>query len=436
MNKATAFSTLTIILWALGVATPARAQDAPSRSSTRAPEGESASSTSQPDAMTPHPRAAVEEPTESPFSFSTPMAWPPPAARVDVSGYVLPQFEVVSLPAALPRDRMQYGVRGTRAGFALHGTPVDNFRYMVHVVVLPAGTSNLTILSPTTAPAMSIQLSTATQTTLDIEEMSAGYRPAKWFLAKVGIFRMPFSAAQTTPIPKQMFPFRAPQTTEFQSGADAGMSATLAPFDARLQVTAGAFLGTSLGFVAPQQTIRGPVLVAQVAAHPLGAMNMREGDQGRGPLRFALGVASMLRDATAFDATGYEASQFNDVRLTAWARAQARGAYLQAEYLRRARTDSLSGRPLVSEGGYVQASYFQPIGKIALGPIGRFGSSTFSQDFAARTFTSWEGGIVFYPRADDKEPERLRILVEYLTATVRPLAEVQREGLLQLQMEF
>jgi hypothetical protein len=307
---------------------------------------------------------------------------------------------------------------------------------MAHLVVTPAGTESLAILSPTSGPAASITLPTATGTSIDIEEVTIAYRPFRWLIAKTGIFRMPFSLGQTTPIPKQMFPFRPAQTGEFQSGADEGIAATILPFDARLQANVGVFLGSSLGVFNPNLSVRGPAFVASIAAHPLGAMATREGDMDRGPFRFALGFATIYRAASAFDATGYEATHFNDTRLAAWARAQIAGAYVQGEYLRRLRTDDVSGRPSLSEGGYVAASFYQPIGPIALGPIGRVGTMSTDESFAPRRFTSFEGGLAFYPHAKIEEPERLRVLVEYLTASVAPLTETEHEGVVQLQLEF
>lgn len=392
------------------------------------------------DGIVPHPVAAMDAKGEGeakPWSFSRPYAWPEAVNRLDVAGYLLPQFEYVSLPSAVPRDRHQYGARGSRVGFAIHGVILEGWSYMAHVVVAPAGLDTLSILSPTSAPSVSISVPTGAGTVIDIEEASIAYRPLKWFVSKLGVVRMPFSIAQTTPVPKQMFPFRAPHSGEFQSGADQGLLATFVPFDARLQVNVGAFLGSSLGGAGPNQTVRGPAVAAQVSAHPLGEMSLREGDLGRSPFRFAIGFGSIYRDATLLDQTGYEASNFNDTRFVAWLRAHWNGIYAHGEYFRRLRTDDLSGRPSVSEGGYGQASYYLPIAnKVAFGPLVRAGVVTTNVGFAPRKFTSFEGGIAFYPRADAEEPEKLRILVEYLGASISPIAESQREGLVQLQMEF
>lgn len=388
--------------------------------------------------VSPHPRAAIVEaaPEPTPFSFARPFGWTPINTRLDVSGYLLPQFELVSLPSALPRDRTQYGARGTRVGFAFYGMPFPDWSYIAHVVVTPAGTESLTLLSPTPEPSIGITLPTATQTSISVEEATVGYRPVKWFMTKAGLLRIPFSIGQSTPIPKQMFPFRPQITSEFQSGADAGALGTFALFDARLQANLGAFIGTSLGNPNPTQTVRGTAFAASVAAHPLGAMSLREGDPKRGPFAFALGVGSIYRRASSFDPTGYEASEFNDARFTAWLRASFRGAYLQGEYLRRLRTDDLSGRPSMSEGGYGEASYHLPISSVAVAPMVRAGVLSTSIDFAPRKFTSFEGALAFYPQGKVDEPERLRLLVEYLRAETTPFAEVQHEGLLQLQLEF
>lgn len=388
------------------------------------------------DGLTPHPRAATAEGEAPSFSFARPFGWSESGPRLDVSGYLLPQFEVVSLPSALPREQLAYGARGTRAGFALYGMPMSGWSYIAHVVLTPAGTESLTVLSPTPEPAIGITPPTATQSSLSVEEATIGYRPATWFMAKTGIVRIPFSLGQATPIPKQMFPFRPPPTSEFQSGADAGVLGTFALFDARLVGNLGMFLGSSLGIANPNQTVRGPAFAASIAAHPLGAMSLREGDQSRKSFAFAVGFASIYRRATSFESTGYESSQFDDVRFAAWARASFRGVYVQGEYLRRLRTDDLSGRPSASEGGYGEASYYHPIGSVAIGPLIRAGVLSTSLDFAPRKFTSLEAGIAFYPRAGIEEPEKLRIIVEYLTASTAPLPEVQREGLAQLQLEF
>ena len=375
---------------------------------------------------------APEPPT---FSFRRPHG-EVRASKLEVVGYLLPQFEILSLPSALPREKLQYGARGTRAGFAFYGSPWTNFTYFAHFVVAPAGVEGLTLLSPTTSPSIGITLPTSTQTSIDVEEATVGYRATSWFTVKTGLMRVPFSLGQTTPIPKQMFPFRPPVTTEFQSGADAAATGSFSLLDGRLQLHAGVMLGASLGAANPNQTVRGPAIVASVAAHPLGAMTSNEGDESRGPLRFAVGVASIYRHASAFDPTGYEATTFDDVRFTGWAKLAFRGAYIQGEYLRRLRTDDLSGRPSKADGGYGEAAYFQPIGDVAIGPIVRAGVLEARVDFAPRKFTSFEAGVAFFPHGHADEPERLRILVEYFGARLTPPTELQHEVVAQLQLEF
>lgn len=392
-----------------------------------------------PPEVSPHPRAAIDPPEPKPeaWSFSHPLAWPEATTRLDAAGYVLPQFQYVSLPSALPRDKTQYGARGSRVGFAIHGNPLEGFSYMAHFVIAPAGTDRVTLLSPNSTPALGITLPTSTGTAVEVEEATLGWRPAQWLELKLGAVRMPFTVAQTTPVPKQMFPVRAPQSSEFQSGADTGLLATFAPFAGRLQVASGVFLGSSLGGGAANQTVRGPALSAHVSAHPLGAMSLREGDLGRGPLRVAVGFSSIYRRARLLDQTGYETTAFTDTRFAAWLRAHVAGVYVQGELMKRLRTDDLSGRPSVSEGAYAEASYYQPIGTtMALGPIARAGVVTNDIGFSPRKFTSFEGGLAFYPRAEGPEPEKLRILVEYLQAELSPFDELQREALVQLQLEF
>ena len=394
--------------------------------------------------ISPHPIGAVDpaqkRPPARPFTFREATGWRDLSSKVDVSGYLLPQFQIVSLQSALPRDKTQYGAKGTRAGFAIHGSPWQDFTYIAHVVLAPAGVENVVLLSPAAGPSIGFTLPTSTGASIDFEEVTLGYRPEPWVQIKAGFLRVPFSLGQTTPIPKQMFPFRPPVTGEIQSGADAALLGTFRLLDARLVLNAAMFLGASLGgSVNPNQSVRGPAFLASVAAHPLGMMSMREGDESRGPFRFALGVSSIYRRATAFDPTGYEASNFDDVRLSAFARASVRGFYAQAEYLRRNRSDDDSGSPNRSEGFYAEASYYQPLGphaRIALGPLLRAGQIETSADFAPRTFRSFEAGVAFYPHARGAEPERLRIILEYFLARTSPLDETQHEGLAQLQLEF
>lgn len=388
--------------------------------------------------VSPHPRASIDEPNKdrAPFTFRDVSGWRDLTSKAAVSGYVLPQFQVVTLDTALPRDKVQYGAKGTRAGFVLHGTPFPRFTYVAHLVLAPAGVENVTLLSPSSA-SIGFVLNTTTGTTIDFEELSLGYRPLPFLQLKTGFMRLPFSLAQTTPIPKQAMPFRSPVTGEFQSGADPAMLASVRVLDEKLTLNASAFLGSSLGTVAnPGQTVRGIAVLGSVVAQPLGPMSTLEGDPGRGPLRIAFGIGSIYRRSTAFDPTGYEASSFDDVRLAAWARASIRGFYAQGEYLRRNRTDDVSGRPNRSEGFYAQASYFVPVQRFGFAPLLRAGQIETSADFAARTFRSFEAGFAFFPRARVKEPERLRILLEYFLAHVSPLDETQHEALLQLQMEF
>jgi hypothetical protein len=278
---------------------------------------------------------------------------------------------------------------------------------------------------------------TQTGTILSIEEVAFAFRPVEWYRVKLGFFRIPFSIGQTIPIPKQMFPIRPAATLAFQNGADEGLLNTFAFLGSRIQANLGIYDGTSLGSFDPNQTVRGPVLGASLEAHPFGAMPLREGDPDRGSPKVALAAGTLYRSATAFDATGYEASTFKDTRLALSARASWYGAYLQGEFLRRVQSDSLSGRPIVATGGYGQASFYfplKPVADIAFAPLFRYGGLTVDQDFAPRTFTSVEAGLAFYPRSDYAEPERLRVIAEYLGASVKPQNESEHEGLIQLQL--
>jgi hypothetical protein len=380
-----------------------------------------------------------EAPPKPSWTWDQPLGpWPQQVDRVTPGGYLLPQFELVSLPTALPRDQLAYGARGTRVGFAIGGTPYEQWSYMAHVVLVPAGTENLAVLEPTqnstaNTPA-GVIAPTQNGTLVTIEEISVSFRPLSFYRAKIGFMRIPFTVGQQVAIPKQMFPIRPAATIAFQSGADEGFLNTLAFLDGRIQGHFGVFDGSSLGALDPQEVVRGPVIGGSLETHPLGLMPLREGDQDRGPPRFALGVGALYRSASAFDTTGYEATTFKDTRFALSGRASWYGLYLQGEFMKRVRADNLSDRPAVSTGGYGEASFYFPVSSVAFSPLVRYNALSVDQDFSPRTFTSFEVGLGFYPYTALAEPDRLRIIIEYLGANVKPQNESQKEGLIQIQL--
>lgn len=361
--------------------------------------------------------------------------------RFDLEGYVNAGVGATTRPRALPRDRLTYGLRSSVAGIIVKGTPYEHFSYTVHFGVNPEALAVVTDVDVVDKNGSETSLSASTKTSdvtiVPVEEVSITYSPLEWLSFKGGHFYMPFSPAAAVIITSQMFPTRPGSTQLFMIGADQGLMSSVNLLDERIQMSAGAFNGSSLELRVPQTTPLGPAYTFFLDVQPLGKIARIEGDPKRGPFRFALGGGAIYRTGVLFDTTGYESTRFREVRIDGALRVAVRGLFVQGEYLRRLQTDDLSGRPASATGAYAQASYFQPIvGKLALAPIARYGFARQDELFAPRSVTELELGVAIYPRADLDEPDKLRFILQYDGEFREPESDVAHGGVLHMQLRW
>ncbi len=398
---------------------------------------------------TPEPTTAdggTPPPAEKP---AAPAAAEPKAAetkdldlkRFELEGYVNAGVGLTSRPRALPRDRLTYGLRSSRAGIIISGTPYERFSYTVHFGVNPEAVAVVTGVEVVDKNGDETNRGTSTKTkeltVVPVEEVSITYQPLSWLSFKGGHFYMPFSPAAAVIITSQMFPTRPESTELFMVGADQGLMTQVDALDDRLHVSAGVFNGSSLELRVPETTPLAPVYNVFLDVHPLGKMPRVEGDPARGPFRFALGGGALYRNGALFDSTGYESTRFREIRIDGALRLSFRGLFVQAEYLRRLQTDELSGRPASATGAYAQASYFQPVvGRFAVAPLARYGYAREDELFAPRRVTELEVGVALYPRADLPEPDKLRFIVQYDGEFREPESDIAHGGVVHMQFRW
>ncbi len=334
-------------------------------------------------------------------------------------GYLQPSFGYKSRPDAVPRDRTEYGAYASKAGFSLEGERFEHWHYKVHLVVDARAIAVLTDVAlvdrdgggdPERVDATQRDL-TATL----IEEVSVRYQPFEFIGVTAGQMRIPFTVAHQSANTALMFPTRAGPNEVFLSGSDRGMLGKLSFLDGRTRASFGAFHGGSLLLSSELKNTRGLVYSMRTDVEPLGELPGTENDFERGPFRFGLGFGLLYRNANVYDSTGYEATVERDVRVSASLRAMFAGIYLQSEFLRRQQTDNLSSRPQQTTGYYGQASYYLPLGgKVALSPIARVGKTIEDETVKPLETLFIEGGLAFFPAADQEHPNDLRILLQYV----------------------
>jgi hypothetical protein len=359
---------------------------------------------------------------------------------VQVSGYVQPAFGAKVRSLAVPRDRVEYGALVSRAGVIFSGERFKAWRYVVHLVLDGNAFNVLTGVSVVDtngdgAPE-GVDASRRSVTATILENVSITYQPHDLVSFTAGQTRIPFTIAQRSANSVLMFPTRAAPNEVFLSGSDRGALASLHLYD-RALVSLGAFSGGSLGLSPDAASARGLVYSLRADVEPIGRMASAEGDYARGPLRFGAGFGALYRAADVFDASGYEAASFRDLRMSVSLRASVRGFYAQAEYLRRQRTDNLSARPQTATGAYGQASFYFPVApSVALAPIARVGYSVVDETFAPRRTLSFDAGLSIFPAADAPEPDALRVLVQYVGERRSTEGEDAHGALVQLQYRF
>jgi hypothetical protein len=350
-----------------------------------------------------------------------------------LGGYLQPQLGASYRADAVPRDRWRYGAESTQAGLEVSGEPIARWSYALAVVVSGEEfdlVSDFSIVDEIGAGAPDDVVASHRRVTgLFVEQATVTFNPASWVALTLGQMRVPFTVQEQSPATALMFPSRSGPNEVFVQGPDLGF---LAGFTfghiARAQV--GAFNGT--GAAAGVTSERGLVYAARVDVHPLGPLPRGEGDTQRGPLRFGMGAGVLYYPTRIYDDAGFPGSRIRDLRISGAVRAAVRGAFLQTEFFRRQRTDSLSSRPEITTGAYVQASMYLPLAlPVGIAPIARFGWASEDQGFAPRT-TRWiEAGLTVFP--DPTRPEVLRVTLQYLGEKRLTEGESAHGGVLQVQ---
>lgn len=373
----------------------------------------------------PPPTAEVATPTTAPA---------PPAFERSLKAeyYVIPIGGFQHQSQAVPRDQYVYGVISARFGMLVTARPFEQWTAIGHVgfdaSYIRRGISGaLTAVDARDGADLVL-------TSVPVEEITVAYQPAKFVAFKLGHQRLPFSLAQSVIIVGQMFPSRPGPSAAFNNGADDGLRVNLSALDNRLTGALGVFNGGSLGLRAPGTTSVGPTFAAFLAAQPLGEMPATESDFERGRFRFGVGFGGLMRDGQLYDSTGYGTTGYRDLRASATIRASYRGAFVQAEYLRRVQTDDLSLRPSKAVGAYATASYFFPVSSVALAPIARVGHFELGEETAGRTATDLAAGLSFFPVGN--APEALRVITHYAYEIRKPFRETSHGVVASVQLRF
>lgn len=331
------------------------------------------------------------------------------ARPIELSGYVQPQFGVRYRPGAVPRDRTDYSAGDTRAGFIVDGQPLEGWRYTLHLVVNADVINAVSQESGGSDSALS-----RTQNAIELERAAVDWDPTANIGVSLGQMRIPFSVEGQISNTSLMFPNRAEANQVFLRGSDLGALARLSARDDKLRLAAGVFNGTD-ATSSIETGARGPLYAIRADIDPMGPMEDGGRDTLRGPLKFGFGAGVIYYPSTTFDSAGFEGPKMRDLRASLSARAAVRGVYLQAELLRRQRTDSLSSRPLIATGAYGQASYYMPLDdNMAISPMARLGWAVEDQSFDPRERVWTEAGMSLHLRTARQDPDDLRITLQYL----------------------
>jgi hypothetical protein len=349
--------------------------------------------------------------------------------RVDIAGYIRPTFGIRYRPDGVPRDRFDYGVSATATGLVLTGEPLEKVTYVLHAEVtgeivnvirgdaeggggsdddggiIPA----FQAISPLALAADAANLASA----INIEQVTIGYDPYDELGVMVGQMRIPFTVQGQSPSTALMFPTRSAPNEIFLRGSDLGALGRFTAPGGRASVRAGVFNGSGLSQTLDNE--RGPLYALRADVTPLGAFPAGEVDPGAGPLRVGVGAGMLYLPSTIFDESGFASMRARDLRASLSLRLAAHGFYLQAEALRRQRTDSLSSRPLVATGAYAQASYFLELAeRLSLSPIARLGWTERDQAFDPRTIWWTELGASLFVRRAGSAADDLRLTLQYM----------------------
>ncbi|MBC8073131.1 MAG: hypothetical protein IAG13_32715 [Deltaproteobacteria bacterium] len=367
-----------------------------------------------------------------------------------ISGYVQPQFTYRVRDDARPRDRRELGAGSTRAGLVFSGAPLRRWSYTIHVVLGATLINTITRVDVVDDDGDGTVDGVATRAEpvpgLFVEELSVRYRPVDAKRSdrdaslvhldlKLGQLRIPWTVQQKVFNAALMFPRRSAPNDVFLFGTDLGALASLGVLEDRVELSAGVFNGT--GLAVQRSNERGALYSGRLDINPLGGFAYNEGDLERERFRFGVGTGALYFPSRLYDDAGNDTgTRARDLRVSASLRMSVRGFYVQAEYLRRQRTDALSSLPRISQGAYVQSSMFVALPReLGIAPIGRFGWTTTDQRVSPRTVLYGEAGVALY-LGNEERRDALRVLVQYLGEARRSEHERADGASMQLQLRF
>ena len=91
------------------------------------------------------------------------------------------------------------------------------------------------------------------------------------------------------------------------------------------------------------------------------------------------------------------------------------GLTLQVEGLRRQRTTNIASRPLIATGAYSQLSFYMPVSRVlGLAPMARVGWLREDESFDPINSLRTEAGLSIYVQGGSREPDDMRMTIEYL----------------------
>jgi hypothetical protein len=376
----------------------------------------------------PEPAAKILDELEEPSS----------PKKLNLAGYVQPQFDFRYRPEAFPRDRTTYGAQATRVGVILSGEPLSKWTYNVHVVassgLLNVVTDVESVDQNGDGQADVVSANTESAPGLFIERATISVEPMPKLRIDLGQMRIPFTAQAQSPNTALMFPNRSGPNEVFLSGTDLG---GLVSYDYGIgSASVGVFNGTGANNVGSDE--RGLLYSGRVDLQPLGNFPFTEGGHHASPLRIGVGAGVLYFPSRRFANSGFEGTRARDLRASLSFRLAIKGFHFQAEALRRQQTDSLSSRPLIATGAYGQASQYLAIrpGKLGVSPIARFGLTVEDQSFDPRTSIFAEAGAALFIHRGDEDKDTIKLIVEYLSELRLTEGENAHGAVAQLQLQF
>ncbi len=382
----------------------------------------------------PGPTVAPVPPTAGPIA-PVQEDKPPSEDRwswLKLGAYFRPNFRILHRPNALPRDRTEFGFRGS-VGLVLEATPFDMWRARLDVVF---SDEVVRAVTDVTESGDVVQQQSVPGSIL--QDAYVAFEPVPWFGVRAGAMRIPFSLQTQSPNTELVFPNRSEPNRIFQSGSDFGAE-LVGNFGKGIFTTKlGVFNGDSLGLGVAGLDEQGAVFSARADVNPFGDFPFGEGDYGRGKFRLGVGGGMLARPVTLFDqATGTEERSALELRFAASLRMAVKGLYVGAEYFRQQQTNDFSNRPEVADGAYAQAGFFFPIVDVlGLEPIARAGFVALDQTFGPRFVGFLEAGVNVLPVLYAERPNMVRVGVEYFGERRFTEQEEAHGAVISVQLRF